>query len=57
MRWLELFKETLEAVCPDIEHVDAFYNRASNMARVMTSAIGGFRKEDVKEEAAPTAVA
>jgi hemoglobin len=38
--WLALFRQTLEEVCPNNEHVDAFYRRATNMARVMTQAIG-----------------
>jgi hemoglobin len=37
--WLELFKEALLEVCPTESHVDAFYQRADKMARVMTAAL------------------
>ena len=49
--WLTLFKQTLEEVCPTTDHVDAFYRRASNMARVMTQAIG-YRPSFAKESLA-----
>lgn len=37
--WLFLFRETLIEVCPNNDHVEAFYQRASNMARVMIAAL------------------
>ncbi len=37
--WLFLFKQTLIEVCPNNDHVDAFYKRANNMARVMKAAL------------------
>jgi hemoglobin len=37
--WLLVFKATLSEVRPSLEHIDAFYGRASNMARVMSGAL------------------
>lgn len=45
--WLELFKETLVENCPNNNHVDAFYGRANNMARVMLSALSMKNHADI----------
>ncbi|MDX2106210.1 MAG: group III truncated hemoglobin [Candidatus Melainabacteria bacterium] len=37
--WLELFRDTLIEVCPNNEHVGAFYNRACSMAKVMKTTL------------------
>lgn len=39
-RWLELFRQTVDEVCPSKEHADAFFAKATNMGRAMTFALG-----------------
>lgn len=44
--WLMLFRESLVEVCDDAAHVDAFYARASRMAKVMQARIQSPRQND-----------